>query len=270
MIKRILAVSLIFSFNVVAETEFKIITLKHHFASDLLPTIEPMVGIDGTAAGINSELIVRTSADRMREIEALIEKLDVVRENRKITINHSHSIQSQDDRLEANGNITTGHVTVRTPPIRPNTVNIELENNSNKAQQNSSQFLNVLDGERAFIRVGQIVPFTQEWITITRRYVAIERVTDWRDITTGFAVRTRTVGNPHQNLVEIEITPRIARLNQQGFIDFEELSTVVRTNLGSWVNISGTMQQNDDVSRKILGYQNTANQQTSNLSIKVD
>ena len=98
----------------------------------------------------------------------------------------------------------------------------------------------------------------------------IDRTTDWREITTGFAVRPRTVVNPKEKQVELEITPRIAKLNGQGFIDFEELTTIVRTTLGNWVDIGGTMQQNDEVSRKILGMQNTSNQQKSSLSIKVD
>jgi hypothetical protein len=124
----------------------------------------------------------------------------------------------------------------------------------------------VLDGERAFIRVGQLVLFTQEWVTITRRYIQVDRFTDWREVTTGFAVRPRTIGNE----VELEITPRIARMNNQGFIDFEELTTIIRAPLGSWVDIGGTMQQNDEVSRKILSSQNSSSQQKTNLSVKVD
>ncbi|HSF71497.1 MAG TPA: nodulation protein NolW, partial [Methylotenera sp.] len=72
------------------------------------------------------------------------------------------------------------------------------------------------------------------------------------------------------NEVELEITPRIARMNNQGFIDFEELTTVIRTRLGSWVDVGGTMQQNDEVSRKILGSQSSYSQQNSSLSVKVD
>lgn len=53
---------------VYAETEFKIITLQHQFADNLLPIIPPMVGADGTATGMQNQLILRASPDRMREI----------------------------------------------------------------------------------------------------------------------------------------------------------------------------------------------------------
>ena len=50
IIRRFLVLSLLLiGSNALAEIEFKMITLQHRFASDLLPTILPMVGLDGTA-----------------------------------------------------------------------------------------------------------------------------------------------------------------------------------------------------------------------------
>lgn len=250
-----------------AATEFKIITLQHSFASDLLPTITPMVGPDGTATGTNNQLILRASPERMRNIEAIVETLDVAKVNRKITVNTSNQGQHHQKRVEAQGKVKVGKVTVgNSRRAKPNTADIGIENRTTSTQHNSSQFLNVLDGQQAFIRVGQIVPFTQEWVTITQRYIHIDRTTDWHEVTTGFAVRPRTIGNQ----VELEITPRIARLNSHGFIDFETLSTVVRVSLGEWVDLGNTMQQHDDVSRKILGYKQSASSSNANLMIKVD
>jgi len=255
------------SFYLQAATEFKIITLQHNFADDLLPTIAPMVGPGGTATGTNNQLILRASPDRMREIEAVIEKLDVAKVNRRITVDTSNQVQQQQERVEANGKVKVGKVTVSNDRrTKPNTGNIDLESRSSRTQHNTSQFLNVLDGQRAFIRVGQIVPFTQEWVTITRRYIQIDRTTDWHEVTTGFAVRPRTTGNQ----VELEITPRIAKLNSRGFIDFEELSTVIRVSLGEWVDLANTMQNRDDVSRKILGFQQSYSNSNVQLKVKVD
>jgi type II secretory pathway component GspD/PulD (secretin) len=274
--KKLLLVLLLFSFSVVslvinAETEFKIITLQHRFANDLLPIITPMVGAEGTATGMDNQLILRATPERMREIEATVAKLDAARVNRKITVKRDNNIQTQQERTEASGNVKVGKVTVannrRTPP---NSGRVDIERSNSNSNQNSNQFISVLDGERAFIRVGQIVPFTQEWVTITRRYVQIDRTTDWQEISTGFAVRPRTVGDPNNKLVELEITPRISKFNSSGHIDFEDLKTTLRVTLGDWVDIGGTMQQNDEVSRKILGIQSVSSQQKSSLVVKVD
>lgn len=253
------------------ENEFKIITLQHRFASDLLPVISPMVGADGTATGINNQLILRAAPQRMRDIETIISTLDIERVNRKITVKSNNSRQSQQQAVDASGAVKVGKVTVsNNKNAAPNTGRIEAESNNSDINQNNRQFINVLDGERAFIKVGQIVPFSQEWVSITRRYVQIDTTTDWREITTGFAVRPRTIGSANSKQIELEITPRIAKLNSNGYVDFEELKTTVRVNFGDWVDIGGTMQSNDEVSRKILGLQTVSNQQKSSLSIRVD
>lgn len=257
---------------VLAETEFKIISLQHRFANDLLPSIAPMVGLDGTATGIDNQLILRAQPERMREIEALIEKLDAARVNRRITVSNNMQQDSQSATTEASGTVLldtgrAGNVTIsNTRRTQRNGGNIVVERNTSNTRQTSNQFINVLDGERAYISSGQVIPFTQEWVSITRRYIQIERVSDWREVTTGFAVRPRTIGNQ----VEVEVTPRISSINQQGFIDFEELSTVVRLSLGEWLDIGGTMQNKDEISRKILGSQSVSSTLNSRLLIKVD
>ncbi len=256
-----------FSLIAHAETIFKIITLQHRFASDLLPAISPMVGLDGTATGMQNQLILRASPERMRDIEAIVESLDVARVNRRITVSNSNSIETQHNRTEASGTIRRGNVSISNDRhAAPNNGRVDIVRNTSNTYRSGNQFINVVEGERAYISNGQIVPFTQEWISLTRRYIQIERLTDWREITTGFAVRPRTIGNQ----VELEITPRIASLNNQGFIDVESLTTTIRVNLGDWVNIGGTMQNNDEISRKILGLQSTSNNQNSNIIIKVE
>jgi len=269
--KKFLTLLLLFSLNTWAETEFKIITLQHLFARDLLPIIEPMVGADGAANGMNNQLVVRANPERMREIEATVASLDVARVNRKITVKSTNIVQTQQDRTEAKGAVKVGKVTISNDRrSTPNSGRVEVERNSSNSSQNSNQFVSVLDGERAFVKVGQIVPFTQEWVIITRRYIQIDKTTDWHEITTGFAVRPRTIGDANNKQVELEITPRIAKLNTQGFIDFEDLKTIIIVKLGDWVDIGGTMQTNDDVSRKILGVQSLSSQQQSSLVIKVE
>jgi hypothetical protein len=267
MMKKLFLILLFFlNFNAYAATEFKIITLQHRFAADLLPTIAPMVGEGGTATGIDNQLILRASPNRMREIEQTIAQLDVVRVNRRISIRTSNQIQNRLSRTEASGTVKIGNTTISNKRSIISGSNINIERNSSRINQNSTQFINVIDGERAFIRIGQIVPFTHEWISITRRYVQIERYTDWHEISTGFAVRPRTIGNQ----IELEITPRIARANSNGFIDFEELSTTMRVSLGEWVDIGGVMQSRDNVSQKILGRQQTSSSQSTGLMVKVD
>jgi hypothetical protein len=264
--KILIALLLLLSLPVYAQTELRIFTLQHHFAQDLYSVVTPLVGEGGTVTGMNNQLIVRASPAQLAEIEAVIAAFDQPRVNRKITVLSNRSNASTLNRNEASGNVNIGNVTIGNDGSYRQSARIDVTRQSNQSNQHSQQFIQVVDGERAYIQVGNLVPYTQDWIVMTQRYSQIVSTTGWVEVSTGFAVRPRTVGNE----VEIEITPRIAKIGNQQIIDFEELTTVVRAKLGESVNIGQTMQQRDEVSRKILGYQSGTQQDKSNLTIRVD
>jgi hypothetical protein len=60
-------------------------------------------------------------------------------------------------------------------------------------------------------------------VAINQRYLHVKRYINWREISIGFAVRPRTLGNQ----IELEIAPRITKPNGQGIIDFEVLTTTL-------------------------------------------
>lgn len=259
---------ILFATQVIAATEFKIITLQHRFAEDLLPTIQPLVGNEGTVSGIQNQLIIRATPEKMAEIEQVINTLDVARQNLKIIVSRQNNLQDQHDGVNVSGRKRIGNVEIGTrrfPKNAADGVRVDIEDNQSNVQSSSKQYINVIDGERAFIHVGESVPFTQEWVVLTHRYVSVQRTTEFVDVTTGFAVRPRSIGNQ----IELEITPRIAKLNQGGVIDFEELSTVVLVNKGEWLDLGGIMLQKDDVSRTILSKQNRSQTQNNQLLIQV-
>lgn len=263
--KILFALLLSISLSAFAQTELRVFTLQHHFAKDLYSVITPLVGEDGTVTGMNNQLIVRATPAQLLEIESVIAAMDVPRVNRKITVASNRNQQSTYNNTELSGNVNIGNVTIGNRQ-RGQGASIDVTRQQNQSSQNSQQFIQVVDGQRAFIQVGTLVPFTQDWLLITKRYTQITRTTDWLEVSTGFAVSPRTIGNQ----VEVEVTPRITNLRSQQSIDFETLTTVVRVNLGEWINIGQTMQQRDDVSRKILGSQSGNFEDKSNLSIRVD
>ena len=260
---------MLFSVTAMAATEFKIITLQHRFADDLLPIIQPLAGEDGVVTGMQNQLIIRTSPENMAEIEQVIASMDVARSNLKITVNRQNNLDSTQHGVDVSGRKRIGNAAISTnryPRQARDGVQIDIQNNSSTTKQNNQQFINVADGEFAFIQVGQSVPFTQEWRTFAHRYTHIQRTTEFIEVSTGFAVRPRSIGGQ----IELDITPRIAQLNQQGFIDFEALRTVVRVNKGEWFDLGGAMQRNDEVSRAILSFKNKAQTQNNVLNIRVD
>ncbi len=252
-----------------AATEFKIITLQHRFAEEILPVIRPLVGNEGTATAMQNNLIIRTSPANMAEIEQIISTLDTARQNLKITIDRNKNLSSSSNSAEVSGRKRVDNVAIEAGGSRRiirDGVAINIENQQSRSNINNTQFIQVIDGEKAFISVGQSIPYTQEWVALTQRYVTVQRTTQFVTIDTGFAVRPRTIGNQ----IELEITPRFSQLNQRGTIDFETLTTIIRTKRGEWVDLAGIMQQKDDVSQAILNWQTNYESVNSQLLIKVE
>jgi hypothetical protein len=63
-----------------------------------------MVGLDGTAMDIDNQLILSAQPERMREIEAIIDKLDATRVNRRITFSNSLTSTTETIRTFRSGN----------------------------------------------------------------------------------------------------------------------------------------------------------------------
>jgi type II secretory pathway component GspD/PulD (secretin) len=251
---------------VMAAEQFRMITLQYRLARDVLPVIEPLVGPSGSVRAIDNHLLITASPEQLAQIETVIERLDVIRKNVRITVSHASDLQLQQRGAAVSGRASAGDVEVVVPPAVGDGVGLQVYDSNTRSRDTGTEFLTVLDGEQAFIRVGQIVPFTQRWILLTRRYAIVQDSVEFQDITTGFAVRPRYMGDQ----VELEITPRIARWNQAGFIDFEELSTVVRVEPGEWFDLGSTMQDRDEVSYAILAGEQRDERRNTTLRIKVD
>lgn len=273
MMKKLLLALLLVTFSLAAwaQTQLKIITLQHRFAQDLVPVVQPLLGPDGNASAIDNQLLVRASPERLQAIEQLVASMDTERKNLRITVSHSNVQQGRQQNLGVDGSARVGNGRVvirngRRMPAEEDDVNVDIRQRDFYSSQSGSEFVTVADGQRAFIRVGQRVPYTQQWVLLTQRYLSVQRSTEFQDITTGFAVRPRSINGQ----VELEITPRIAQLNSAGYIDFEELSTVVRVSPGEWFDLGGTMQGKDDVSRAILSSASDYGSGNSALQIRVD
>ncbi len=248
-------------------TELKVITLQHRFAEDLIPTIQPMIGPDGTISGYQNQLIVRANPQNMAEIEKLVATLDAVQKNLKISVSRSAFDNSENSNVSVTGRKRFGDIEVGTRhPGNQQGARVDIDQRESRRFNDSLQHITVMDGREAFISVGEIVPFTQEWVTLTRRYAGIQKTTEFVDVTTGFAVRPRSLGE----VIELEITPRIKQLNSSGIIDYESLSSVVQINRGEWLDLGGLMQGKDEVSRAILSRQSSRQNTNNQLRVRVE
>jgi type II secretory pathway component GspD/PulD (secretin) len=269
--KHILPLLIMLSISLLSDaaSEFKIFTLQHRFAEDILPTIEAIVGNNGTTSAIQNQLIVRTDSQTMIEVEQTIATLDTARDNLKIRVKRQGNITESSNNTSIRGRTRIGNATIVTGNDSRHSrdgVNINLENNQTRSLQSSEQFIQVLDGAPAYISVGESVPYTSEWILLTQRYAVTQTNTEFIEIGTGFTVRARSIGSR----VELDITPTLSKLKQHGRLEFEQLTSTVMVNRNEWVNIGGIMQENDDVSRTILSSKNGRTYENNQIFIRVE
>lgn len=252
-----------------AETQFKIITLRHRFAQDLLPAVQPLVGEDGSVSAIDNHLLVEASAERMAAIEQIVATLDTERKTLRIEISRSRTSRDVSRQAGVAGSIRRGDVGIVLP--RPDGrvvegVAVDLDRREHAVNERASEFVSVLEGARAVIGVGQSVPFTEQWLVLTRRYVRLQQTVQYHDISTGFSVLPQRIGNE----IELVVAPRIAHLAGDGVIDFQELATTVRLTPGQWFDLGGAMQSHDDVSRAILAHGARHGEEGSQLWVLVE
>lgn len=232
-----------------AANQFKIITLQHRFGQDLLSALQPLAGQGGVVSASGNHLFIDVPPERMAAIEQAIARLDIESRTYRIRVDRSGSSHSSMGRLEAGGSVG-GDVRMQRsrPGLGRDGVTIEMDSRETSSHTRGSEYVSVLDGARAFIAVGQSVPFTEEWMIILRRYAHVQQTVQYHDITTGFSVLPRQIGQG----VELEVVPRVASLRNDGVVEFQELTTTVRVVPGEWFNLGGTMQERDEVSRAIL------------------
>jgi len=252
-----------------AANDFKIFTLQHRFAEEVLPTVQAVIGNHGTASAIQNQLIVRTDSKTMAEVEQTIATLDTARENFTISVKRQNNVTGTSRNTAIKGRTRIGNVAIQTgndARSGRDGIQIGLEDNQTSSRQSSQQFIRVTDGAPAYISVGESIPYTSEWVMLTRRYAVRQVSTEFVDIGTGFTVRARSIGSQ----VELEITPTFSSLQQNGRIEFEQLSSTVRAQRGEWVNLGGMMQDKDEVSRAILASSSGQSSQNNQLFIRVE
>lgn len=253
-----------------ARPQLKIIPLQHRLAEEMVPTLQALVGPGSSVNAYGSQVIVNAEPSEIANIEETIRQLDVERRSWRISVSNGNQEWQQSRRIGASGSAGNGNVRILVPNGQGRVINngVIISGNDSEAQhsQSGSMTLNALDGAPAYISVGQLVPYSGYWVDLTNRYARGVQTTGWQDVTTGFTVKPRQIGDK----VDVEITPRVAQPGGNGSIDFTSLSTHVQVRPGEWVDLGGMLNSRDEVSRAILGQGNERGERSTSLRIKIE
>ena len=239
--------------------EVRIIQLKHRTAGEIIPLIQPIMGPYDAVTGADYRLIIRTSEATIREIERILAQVDVTRRQLKITIEQlpaekrAHNNQSVSGRARIGGQ--TRIVLPDKPPqengvvISKDDLRYSATRTTQTSSNNNTQTVMTLDGQRAYIRIGQSVPHVKRFLANSHQGAAIAQEVGFQNIISGFEVLPRMRGEH----VRIEITPRLSTLEnpETGLVNFQDLTTTVEAKLGEWIDLGAILGSRSEVHRAI-------------------
>lgn len=258
----------------------EVIDLKNRPAEEILPIIKPMLDSDGAISGSGFQLIIRTSADNLVQIRAIIQKIDTAPRQLLISVfqgsqreleaaSRNIHIHYQDKYLHAG----TGQ------PGKPSGTRIKAGSGGLSAggfiQQTQShnsdmpiQQLRILEGSSGYIETGQSIPYFSGRVYGQRGRAIVEAETDYKDIHTGFYVQPRL----NDKQVILAISPYKESLSKRGagIIDTQVASTTVTGAVGQWLEIGGIAHQSSSTSTGIGMHYKTREKHSSSLWIRAD
>lgn len=237
--------------SVVAQEQVEVITLNYRNAEQMLPLIQPLVGRDGAVSGIQNRLVIRTTADKMAQIKRVIASVDTRPRRLMITVRQNTNRDALAQESSVFGSVGTQRGRVTLPEIPGDSgARVEIGNQRNRigAQVSSTrdtensaevQRVQVLEGNAAFIRAGQSVPYPTRTIIRDGRGTTVVEESRFQDVTSGFYVLPRVSGTQ----VTLEIDPQRNTLGRQGVVNVQQASTVLSGRIGEWIELGGVSQQ---------------------------
>jgi hypothetical protein len=232
----------------------EVIPLQHRVSEEIIPVLQPFLDKQGAVSGIQNQLIVRTTVINLEEIKRLLTEIDVAprlliiivkQDVDRATEEHLRDALgsgsgaggriaitgSEDDsgRVPGGGQKQPGRQSARTISSR----SLESDRNTQRVQ--------VLEGNRAFIRSGQSLPLPARGLIYSPQGdVRVVENAQMRDAVTGFSVLPRVYGK--QVMLEISSQRDRSSVQNPSSIDIQQMATVVSGRMGEWIEIGGVGQ----------------------------
>lgn len=236
-----------------AQDKIEVIMLNYRAAEQVIPIIQPLLDKDGAVTGMQNRLIIRTSPANLAQIKRVLAQIDTQPKRLMITVRQSttRDALARESSVYGTAGGEGGRMTLpQTPGAADARVEVGGERNragakitSTRDIENSAdvQKVQVLEGNPAFIRVGQSVPYRGRTVYRDARGTTVVDDTQFKDVTSGFYVLPRVSGDR----VILEINPQRDTLGSHGAVNIQQAATTLSGRLGEWIELGGIGQQAD-------------------------
>ena len=257
--KRLLALIFLSLLNSIAfaeDTIIEVIPLTNRPAFEILPLLAPLLGNTAQLVDNGSNLLVKTTPDRLAEIRSIVQQLDVRQSNLVITVMQSR--QTTAEELNAAARVQM-NVPVDAPLRAGGRIIGHLYQTQDKRADENTQTIRTMEGVPAHIKAGNIYPrqFSSSYGYAT--------ATDFTEATTGFAVIPRLAGEQ----VILSVSPWSDKMNGRGQIETQNAQSTIRINLGEWVELGGIGENTSNTNSALVNTRQVGESQM-HILVKVD
>lgn len=259
----------------------EVITLKYRTADQVIPLLEPFVDRSGSLSGMQNQLIVRTSPANLAELRKIVDQVDMRPRQLLVTVRQDVDLATARREAELSGRVGIGdHASIAAPGSGGRNDGLVVQGGGGNntvargriaardvvASDANTQRVQVLEGNVAFIRVGQSVPVPSREVVRTPYGTQVIESTRFRDFNTGFQVLPRVAGDT----VTVEINPQRERAGRYpGTGSVQGVSTVVSAPLGEWMEIGGASEVGSMQSSANLGQRSTSGSERRSVLLMV-
>jgi len=250
----------------------KIIDLKNRPADEIIPVIKPMLKPNDAITGTGFQLFIRTDAKTLDEVTRLLQVMDNSPRNLVIKVRSNFGSGSKSTDFNTSGNYEVGddvRVVVGDGPSKKKGAKVRINGNSNNTDRDTEYMIRVIEGGQAFIAGGEIRPYEHRTIIRHRYGVSVYDSVDYQDITSGFYVTPRLIGN---GKVSLQVQPHYRTVNEERSdnIDVQESDTTLEAKLSEWIQIGGINTETKSKDSGILSNSRNSSNIRSDIYIKVD
>lgn len=252
---------------VYADNALEIISLKSRSAEEMIALIRPLLGPGDALTGTGYQLIIRTDASTLQQVRAILDQLDRAPQNLLITVRRDAPSREQQRGIDVSGEVRVGdHTGVRVGDAQQSGLQLRAQDRLSTQQDDASQRLRVLEGQRGFISMGQSVAYPSNSVVVQQGTPVIQQGLEYRELRSGFYVLPRLAGET----VTLQIEPVNERLQSDHSVSVQQAQTVVSGRLGEWMALGGVSEQRSESHRGVLSTQQRHSETHLGFWVKVE
>jgi type II secretory pathway component GspD/PulD (secretin) len=246
------------------ESIIEVIPLYNRPASEIQPLISPMLENADRVIADGSNLIVKTTPERLNEIKEFINNLDTRTNNLIITVIQSRHTTAEELNAAARANL---NISIDDLSKSSGRITSHYDQTQSQNTNESTQTIRTAEGNTAYIKVGNAYPIQNVQIYNSGYgYPAVSSSTEFIDATTGFAVTPRLAG---QQAI-LDVSPRSDKANARGQLETQSAQSTLRVNLGEWVELGGINETSQHSTNGNLGNSRQTSENRLHILVKVD